>query len=231
MELRRALTTGEFVSGQRLTVRGLSDAMSTSVMPVRTAVVRLVAQGALEQLSNGSVMVPAFREEVFCDLMDVRIHLEGFAAESAAERITRAGLDQVVVQSQLLEVAWNSCDIDEYLRCNRAFKFAIYEHCGSAVLVDLIGALWLRVGPLLRSLESHRGRFSQVHFHDEIVGALRKGDGPGARFAMERDIRAGRDFIVSRGHSGNNGDPVGSEAVTMATGQHEIRRKSATSDA
>ena len=58
-ELSDALICGRLQGGQTLQIRDLADAFHTSVMPVREALRRLVAEGALESATQQPV-----REEI-----------------------------------------------------------------------------------------------------------------------------------------------------------------------
>src|SRR5579863_5105990 len=64
-ELRRALIAGVFLPGQPVTLRQLVKSLGTSIMPVRDAVGRLIAAGALEMLPNRSVIVPLMTRRKF----------------------------------------------------------------------------------------------------------------------------------------------------------------------
>ncbi len=56
--LHQALIAGTFRPGEPVTLRQLVQSLGTSVMPVRSAIARLIAEGALDMLPNRSVIVP-----------------------------------------------------------------------------------------------------------------------------------------------------------------------------
>jgi DNA-binding GntR family transcriptional regulator len=56
--LRDFLMAGQLQPGQKLTLRELAAALNVSPMPVREAVRRLAAEGALEMLPNRRIRVP-----------------------------------------------------------------------------------------------------------------------------------------------------------------------------
>src|SRR5215475_1089790 len=88
--LRAALTAGRFTPGQKLSFRFIAGALGVSLTPVREAVRRLVAEGAFEMRPNRSVRVPLMTRDRILELRDIRVALEGLAAEKAAARATRA---------------------------------------------------------------------------------------------------------------------------------------------
>jgi DNA-binding GntR family transcriptional regulator len=89
-ELRSALQQGRLVSGQSMTVRALARAVGTSEMPVREALRRLIAEGALVQAPNRSFQIIPMTRERLAELIRVRVALEGMAARLAAERSDKA---------------------------------------------------------------------------------------------------------------------------------------------
>ena len=194
--LRAKLMRGAFQPGQKLKIADLASAFGTSTMPVREALGRLVAERALESLPSRSVRVPSISRDTLGDLMQARFAVEGLAVERAAERIdasTLAALQgYIAAQSQIDAEHLAEASAEE----NRAFHFAIYRAAESAVLLPIIESLWLQFGPYLR-VASERfdgGDGRGTNFHVEIVDALSRRDGPGARAALESDI--GRAFQV-----------------------------------
>ena len=71
--LRQALISGQFVPGQKLTLRALAGALGMSVTPVREAIHRLTAERALEASANRSVHIPPMTREKILELRDIRL--------------------------------------------------------------------------------------------------------------------------------------------------------------
>src|SRR5690625_6896790 len=71
--LRLALMEGYFSPGQRIPIRSIAEAAGTSTMPVRTAVSRLVATGALVQLPNRPISGPLMTAAEYRALKATRI--------------------------------------------------------------------------------------------------------------------------------------------------------------
>src|SRR5215468_7993257 len=93
--LREALTAGRFRPGQKLTFRFVADALGVSLTPVREALRRLVAEGAFEMQPNRSVRVPPMTRAKVLELRDIRMAVEGLAAEKAAANATRPHVAQL----------------------------------------------------------------------------------------------------------------------------------------
>ena len=90
--LREDLLAGRFQPGERLKIRDLANQWGTSPMPVRAALQRLVAEGALEGEAQRSLRVPLMTRERFLQILQVRLSLEGLAAESASGRLDEQAL-------------------------------------------------------------------------------------------------------------------------------------------
>ncbi|MFK4259587.1 GntR family transcriptional regulator [Agrobacterium tumefaciens] len=200
-EIVRALVSGRFEPGQKLTSRKLAQELGTSDMPVRGALMRLQALRALNSLPNGSLEVPQMTAESFAQLMDARTTVEGGATERAATRMNGNNLRTVRRLSDELTNAAKAGDINRYLVANYDFKFSIYQHCGNAPLLFLIETLWMQVGPFLRRYaDSFDGTLSgilEIDYHEAALEALEKGDGVRAREAIVRDISEGATFLLA----------------------------------
>src|SRR4051812_32330299 len=93
LELRDLLMSGKLLPNEKLSLRSVAEALGVSMMPVREAVARLVAEGALNVLPNRAVSVPLMTQSKLIELMNIRIEIEGYAAEQSALHRTRKDLD------------------------------------------------------------------------------------------------------------------------------------------
>jgi DNA-binding GntR family transcriptional regulator len=195
-EIRRALMQGRFEPGQRMTVRGLSDALGTSHMPVRAALSRLIAEKAFVQLSQRFIAVPLISGDKFRDLMETRMLLEGEAAARAAQTMPAAALDETRLVAGRLDLAIRKNNISAYLELNQELKFSIYAHCRSTTLLSLIELLWLQVGPILRYFARELKSLPKINFHGDAIEAIGRNDSAAARDWISRDIQEGMNFLL-----------------------------------
>lgn len=195
-EIRDALIAGKFEPGQRMTVRGLASALGTSVMPVRAALTRLIAERALAQQDKRVVTVPVVSRRKFRDLMETRMLLEGQASAQACTRMRPADLATTRRLARDLDSCIERNNIVDYLQINRALKFSIYVHCGSPTLISLIESLWLQVGPFLRHLSMDIKGLALINYHDDAVAAIERREARKARAWIRRDIREGMLFLL-----------------------------------
>ena len=103
-ELRRRFVTGKVMPGTLLSTRSLAQELGVSQMPVREAVSRLAAEGAVEIRSKRRIVVPAMTEGRFRDLLRCRELLEPEAAAAAVKHIDAARLKRLRVVDDALGV-------------------------------------------------------------------------------------------------------------------------------
>lgn len=200
--LAEMLLSGRLLPDERMSMRDLAERLGVSVMPVREAVSRLVAGGALEVRPNRAVAVPLMTRAGFRDLTETRIFNEARAARLAAQRMSVAELDQLRVLERAFRDSLASTDGRDAVRANKALHFHIYDCAGSPMLRELIEVMWLRAGPVINLDLTHMSRRSRnaasVHHHAILVEAIARRDEEAAAAAMADDIGSAADFILSR---------------------------------
>lgn len=188
--LRQALLEGRFQPGEALKIRDLAAAWGTSPMPVRAALQRLVAEGALEGGAQRSVRVPAMTEARFRQLVEVRLSLEGLAAERACPRLDAVARGRLEAEVETMDAALQRRDIRAYLEANSRFHLTLYGACDNPLLLRLIESLWLQVGPFFNRLFTEADLNLRLNgFHEDACRALRAGDAQAVRHAVEQDLR------------------------------------------
>ncbi|PAV47015.1 GntR family transcriptional regulator [Pseudomonas sp. HAR-UPW-AIA-41] len=196
--LRAALLAGTFKPGERLKIRDLAAAWGTSPMPVRAALQRLVAEGALEGEQQRSVRVPAMTRERFQQLFQVRLSLEGLAAEEGARRLSTSEQDVLRDCVAEMERALEQRDVQGYLAHNSQFHLTLYKACANPVLLRLIESLWLQVGPFFNRLFTEADLSLRLNdFHEDCLAAIERGEPAGARAAIEADLSYFGKFLLN----------------------------------
>jgi DNA-binding GntR family transcriptional regulator len=196
--LREGLLAGRFKPGERLKIRDLAAAWGTSPMPVRAALQRLVAEGALEGEPQRSVRVPPMSRERFKQIFQVRMALEGMAVEAAVGRLSNADLDDLRDYMERMDTAIEQRDVQGYLNDNSQFHLTLYRACGNPILLRTIETLWLQVGPFFNRLFTEADLSLRLNdFHEDAFKAIQAGDGKAARFAIEQDLSYFGQFLLN----------------------------------
>jgi DNA-binding GntR family transcriptional regulator len=205
VELRELLVSGRLAPGEKLSLRSAAEALGVSMMPVREAVSRLVAERALEVAPNRAVRVPLMSAGQLRELAAVRIAIEGFAACEAALRRTPDDIKRIASAEAAFrrESLSPQPDLAAAVEMNKDFHFAVYRASGLPSLVEIIGSLWLKIGPVLNlDLRENPERLvtgGAYRFHAEMLEAIRRQDGEGTKAALALDITSAADFILERG--------------------------------
>jgi DNA-binding GntR family transcriptional regulator len=179
---------GGIAPGQVVTIQNLAEAFGVSTMPVREALKRLTAAGALSRLTGRSIGIPRLSLERLADLRRVRLSVEGLATEWAADVMEPSELARLRRQCAFLSRAAKDANVKDYLRANRAFHFIIYNAARSPTLVAMIETLWLQIGPYLNLLRGSGNYVASNATHRAIVEALAAHNGNAASKALRADI-------------------------------------------
>jgi len=194
--LRQWITVGKFVPGERLKIRDVAAAMGVGQMPVRAALQRLAAEGALVNVPNAGVAVPRLSLPEFDDLMQVRMLLEGEAAERGSLRLDAKHKQTLDNLCQRMAKALNDGDAVDYLGANEDFHVLLYQAAGSPVLFGLIDTLWLKAGPISNQLFDFPKASAVLNdAHTDVMQALTHNDSAGVRRAIEKDIFVAGQFL------------------------------------
>lgn len=194
--LRQWVTVGKFLPGERLKIRNIADALGTSTMPVRAALLRLAAEGALTYSPNRGVAVPRLSRAEFDDVLQNRLLLEGEAAERGALRLSAEDREALRSDNEAMRQALQAGDAKAYLDANELFHLRLYRSAGSPTLLQLIETVWLKVGPLSNQLfDGNDGAGVLNDAHDDLMRALDRKDASAARRAIERDLFVAGQFL------------------------------------
>ena len=194
-ELRTRLITGKIVPGLGLSTRGLAAELGVSQMPVRDALSRLAAEGAVEIRSKRKIMVPPMTPERFDDLLHCRMLLEPDAAARALPNLDPIRIRHLTEIDAGMDLALASGNALAYMEGNFAFHFTIYRAGAAATQTRLIETLWLQFGPYMRVVHGRFGTANLVDQHRLALAAIAARDADALRHAIAGDIADGMGLI------------------------------------
>lgn len=202
-DLRELLLAGQVLPGQKLTLKSLADALGTSQMPVREAIRRLAAEGAIEILPNKGMRVPLMTKDKFRELLQIRLALEGLAVEQAASLVTDEELSEIngIHDRLATETRRQANDLSEVIHLNKQLHFAIYRASRMPSLVSLIESIWLQVGPVLNfDIRGKSSRFTEapaLGHHAGMVEGMNKRSPAQARAGLSGDLMSAAEIILA----------------------------------
>ncbi len=194
-KLREMILYGELAPGQAVTIYGLVDELDVGMTPVREAIRRLTAEGALVFQGNRRVCLPDLGAQDFEDIVFVRRSIEPKLAMQAAENITPDTIEKMKAIDTKLNDAIAKGNVLDYMRYNHQFHFTLYAEAQSELLHSMVSTLWLRYGPLYRVISGRWGTQQLADRHDETIAALTKEDIQGVGDAISADMEQGFDIV------------------------------------
>ncbi|WGW04174.1 GntR family transcriptional regulator [Tropicibacter oceani] len=195
--LRDMILFGEMAPGQAVTIQGLVDETGAGMTPVREALRRLTAEGALEAFGNRRIAVPVLRPDCIAELVTARVAVEPILARQAAARIDDEVIAQLAAIDDRLDLAISQGDIRLYLQENHRFHARLNQVAQAPILTAIVDSLWLRFGPSLRVVCGQIGTRSLPDRHKDLVQALQARDPEAAAQAIEEDVVQGMEMIMA----------------------------------
>jgi len=193
--LRDRILFGELAPGQAVTIQGLCDDMGAGMTPVREAIRRLIAEGALQLRGNRRVQVPLLTPSGLQELNFMRKSLEGELTRQATPKLTQGQLDTLKEIDSDLNRAISEGDIGAYLTRNYTFHVTLYSSADKPIILSTVRRLWLRFGPSLRVVCGRYGTMNLPDKHAELLAALACADTEAAVRAVHQDIEQGMSQI------------------------------------
>lgn len=195
--MRTRIMHGDLAPGTALTLRGIANEHGVSMTPVREALRRLVAEGALSLSSSGRVSTPALSNERIEELAALRALLEPELAARALPRAHNALIERMESINRAIALAIAERDAVAYIRTNLEFHRTLYLRAQAPAMLAMTETVWLQMGPTMRALYGRLRRTALPEHHRLIVAALKAGDEPGLRVAVRADVTQGLRLLVS----------------------------------
>ncbi len=194
--VRNRVLYGNYAPGQALTLQGLAQDIAAGMTPVREAVRRLTAEGALRMRGNRRLEVPVLTGGDIDELTFLRSELEPELTRRATPRLSAGHIQTLRDLDRDLDAAIRSGDISGYLHLNHAFHHTLYASAEAPILLETTERLWLRFGPSLRVVCGRFGTSNLPDQHAEILTALELGNADAAAHAMREDVLQGMRQIA-----------------------------------
>lgn len=193
--LRRLILDGTLCGGTQLKQNDMARQFGVSIVPVREAFQRLVAEGLAVLHPNRGVSVTRLSERDFVEIAELRGLLERHALRLSGPRLTRSDLDET---SDVLARATACGDPFERAELHWLFHRRLYERAERPRLLAQLSQLyasinryllptWTRIGLSEGWEESHRA----------ILDALRARDFDGACDLVGRQIVEARERMCA----------------------------------
>ncbi len=195
--VRESLRSGTYAPGEKITHRRVASNLNVSVTPVREAITRLISEGSLSMKGPKTIVALELKPAEFQEISEIRVRLEGWAAELAAQNVTNRLTGDLRKLHQAYCTARQESNGKAVLEANSRFHFRLYESANSPKLLQIIDSLWVSSGPTIGLLS---GKLSDDRdgqkFHQAALESLERGDAAAVRQAISDDIVTGRKKIL-----------------------------------
>lgn len=129
------------------------------------------------------------------EVTEIRLRLESLAVEKSCDRRPEAAVPKCKTILEGLEKSVR--DPKKYLSKNYDFHFEIYSYAESPLLLKVIDAMWVRVGPYMVHT-GHSGDLSMhMNFHRQMFEGFAQKDKDRLLSGLRGDLQNGAQFIIS----------------------------------
>ena len=188
--IRNAIVFHELNPSDGLTEEHLSEQLSISRTPIRTALRRLVDEG-LAEISGKSIIVSNVSHTDIVKISQVRTHLELLVMDELRGNVTPPLIAQLreTVARQTEAVQAATADYVEYIRQDYLFHTILAQGTDNKYLLDMVERInthstrCLMLVPNLPYAHSHA-----IQEHTQIIDALESGNYSAAYKAMEEHL-------------------------------------------
>ncbi len=192
-EIRGRIVDGRLPDGQRLNEVHLAKSLGVSRTPLREALGRLAAEGALSSSPRLGYSVRRLTAEEFRQIYPIRAILDPEALRLAGTPPPRQ-VDRLVALNQRILHARGA---EKVISLDDAWHLELIAGCPNRVLIELIQQFMARTRryelALMRERRRVRGASDQ---HKTILTALRKGDIDKACAALRRNLQSGIEPVL-----------------------------------
>lgn len=200
-QLADRITAGTYAPGQRIMEQALAAEFGVSRGPVRDALRLLEKDGVVTILPRRGAQITKLTIQEVREIFDIRVALNGLRDRGIAEDPERSKLlpmleHEVAELSRLSKSArYGNEYVETVFRLNRALNAASRSPRLRAIL-DALARQTVRYSRL--GLSSELRRRQSVKHWQELVRAVREGDGERAQRAAEARVRASRDEAIKK---------------------------------
>jgi len=197
-ELRHRLITLALRPGDNFTESQLVEEMGIGHTPVREALALLVRDGLVTSRPRVGYVVTPITVQGVEDLFELRLIVEPAAVRLAAGKI---GASQVERLESLVSGTYRHDDpesIENFLDANHEFHVGVAEASGNRRLAAVVATVLeesRRITHVRLRLEPRSERF--IHEHEELLQALKNGDGAEASRLAYEQAAAARDELIA----------------------------------
>lgn len=193
--VKKAIFSGEYKSGDELSLTGIAEQLGVSRTPVREAFQALESEGLITLRMNRGAIVNTIDRKFVKDSFEMRILLEAEAAARAAKN----GMDTEALLARsykMKEQGADRLDVADYTELNQQIHTAVWNAADNLKLRQYLMELWNGPSTGHSRPEKLEHYEKSTEEHIRILGAVRDGDAERARGEMTAHITRSMNNIL-----------------------------------
>ncbi|WP_185983463.1 GntR family transcriptional regulator [Aureimonas mangrovi] len=188
--LENEIIQGRYAPGQKLDPEELAHDHNCSRTPIREALQQLESSGLVRVVPKRGTFVSKWSVAELAERFEAMAEMEAVCARLAAARAQPSELTRIEALHETCRRRAEEGDVDGYYFANSDFHGAIYRASHNGFLAGEAARLHAVLQPYRRMQLRVRGRVSRsFDEHDEIVSAIRAGDGERAAVVIRDHVR------------------------------------------
>ena len=196
LSIEESIRDGSLLPGDAVDEQQLMQTYEVSRTPVREALLQLQAQGLLNSLPRGGMVVAKMDAAQLLAMWELLAELEGIGARLACERMTPAEREELAAIHERAGAVARREDAEAWQDHNRRFHDALYQGARNPYLRQEILRMRSRTGAYRRHAYSAFGHLaSSWAQHGELVAAIQAQDAGRAATLMTRHMSPGQGSI------------------------------------
>lgn len=195
--IRKAITTGRFVPGQRLSERELAEQYGISRTPIREAFRHLIQEGLIIYKPNSGYRIVPLSEDLAQHIMLLRETLETIAAKLVMQKDPQGTAQAMKKTLPKARAAYREGKLAELISANQSFHQTLVEKAGNPILATMYQILQGYIGLMMSvSLSWPRRPAETFKEHEQIIQALEKRDARKLEKAICRHIHSAGEGVL-----------------------------------
>ncbi|MBP1932253.1 GntR family transcriptional regulator [Ammoniphilus resinae] len=201
-ELKKMICSFHFYPGQPLVEGNLTEHFQVSRTPVREAMIKLIQEGFLVE-ESGHVQVVHLTPDDLYDIFQIRLALEGMAAEIAVSAVSNEGnqlAKKLKALNDEMKMHLEKNNVNRFFDLDEEFHQVLIAAGKNKRIVDILDNLSLQLQRIRRLTASYANRaYQAVEEHDQIVLAVEAQDPVKTKRAVQQHILAVQETIIRLG--------------------------------
>ena len=202
--IQQLVASGKLPAGSAISELQLAKELGSSRTPIREAMNQLAAEGMLEQASGGGMLVTQITRESITELYELREALEAYAVDRVAKISLQAEdkerLQELIDGIGLLHKelvkskagSLNNAQMQRFFTCDLGFHSLLMSMTHNGRMQKIINETRLLISVFANRRRGHDAAelLSIQKYHQNILDAVMRHDGPAAMKAISEHIRA-----------------------------------------